>query len=338
MAISLGSRSGQRMVTGDMLQGGSAGIPLQGSSPQLQGNTRSVQGSSPSLQVTNNPYSFQPSVSSGISVGGSSQPTSGGGGTVQGATSGGYDPQAAARAQQAAAEAAEAARRQQLQGGIQKLIKDTLGIYDQLYGDVRGAAKSQNQLLNQRFNREVGGLTDQFNQEMPKIGEGYASRGAFHSSYREGSEDAAQKGFEGQIQGIGEQRAADAAKIGQFVREQESQFGAQKKLLNTMRKELGQTEDVGELRQIQRDLQRRIADLEGSRGGLQSREAYTQRLGEIAPNSDRMGQLSQTLTSLIQGQAPAQLKRAVAQEIIGSAGLPPAESQRLLDQVNSQIG
>lgn len=338
MAIKLGSYSGSSNNVADILQGTSSGISLQGNTEQIQGNTQSVQGSSPQLQVTANPYNY----SVGTVVGSMSQPQSPsirsantGGGTPSG---GGYDPYAAQRAAQAQKEAEEAAKRAQLTSGIQKLIKDTMGIYDKLYGDVRGAAKSQNQLLNQRYNREVGALTDQFNQELPKIGEGFASRGAFHSSYRQGAEDNATKGFEGQIQGLGEQRAADAAKIGQFVREKEAEFGAQRSLVDQMRNELGQVEDVNELRSLQREMQQRIANLQAQRGGLGTREAYTQRLNQLAPTADRMGQLGETLSNIISGQAPAALKRSVAQQIIGSAGLSPDQERELLNQVTAQIG
>jgi hypothetical protein len=245
-----------------------------------------------------------------------------------------YDPAAAAAAQKAAE---EAARRAQLQTGIKKLIGDTLGIYDSLYGDVRGAAKSQRQLLDQRFDRETGSLSDQFNQELPKIGRAYAGRGAFDSSYRIDAEAGAQKGFENQITDLSEQRKADAARVGQGVAEQEAQFGAQQNLLNTMLGRIDETTDVNELTQLRNELDRKMAELTAGRASNMTRDAYTQKFNEIAPANDRLAGLQTTLSQIINGQAPGPLKRAVAQQIIGSAGLPKEQEDQLLAQVNSQI-
>jgi hypothetical protein len=173
---------------------------------------------------------------------------------------------------------------------------------------------------------------------LPKIGRAYAGRGAYDSSYREGAEEQATQGFENQIGDISMQRDEDAAKIGQALREQEAQFGSQKGLLQTIQGRLGETNDVNELTQLRNEMDRRIAELSASRAGNQSRESQMQRFNQLAPAGDRMGQLSQTLSSVINGQAPGPLKRAVAQQIIGSAGLPKREQDQLLQQVNSQIG
>jgi hypothetical protein len=261
--------------------------------------------------------------------------------TASPTTSPTYDPVAAERARIAAEEAQkaaeEAAKRQQLQGGIKKLIGDTLGIYDSLYGDVRGAAQSQRQLLDQRFDRETGSLSDQFNQELPKIGRAYAGRGAFDSSYRIDAEAGAQKGFQNQVTDLSEQRKADAARIGQGVAEQEAQFGAQQGLLNTVLGRIDETTDVNELTQLRNELDRKMAELTAGRASNMSRDAYTQKFNQLAPASDRLSGLQSTLSQIINGQAPGPLKRAVAQQIIGSAGLPKDQEDQLLAQINSQI-
>jgi len=309
---------------------------LQGAGPTSFGSTSTSQYLQPAaptnlpnannLQVTGNPMDYQQ-----FSGGQTGTP---GATTTQRAP---YDPNAAAAAAEAARKAEEAARRQQLQGGIKKLIGDTLGIYDSLYGDVRGAAQSQRQLLDQRFDRETGSLTDQFNQELPKIGRAYAGRGAFDSSYRIDAEAGAQKGFENQITDLSEQRKADAARVGQGVAEQEAQFGAQQGLLNTMLGRIDETTDVNELTQLRNELDRKMAELTAGRASNMSRDAYTQKFNQLAPAADRLSGLQTTLSQIINGQAPGPLKRAVAQQIIGSAGLPKEQEDQLLAQINSQI-
>jgi hypothetical protein len=212
-----------------------------------------------------------------------------------------------------------------------------MGAYDSLFGNVRSAAKSQNDVLDKRFNQEVTGLTDQFNQELPKVGRAYASRGTYDSSYRGDAEQQATTGFNNQIQDIGTQREADAAKIGQFVAEKEGMVNAEKGLLAKMLGDLPNVNDLNELTQLKQSIDRKIADVQSAQAGTQSQEAYSAKLGEIAPGADRMGALQTTLTNIVNGAAPGALKRAVAQQVIGSSGLTEEQQRQLLGEVNSQI-
>lgn len=249
--------------------------------------------------------------------------------------SGGYaDPAAAARAAQ---EAADNARRGQLKTEATGLLQNLMGAYDSLFGNVRSAAKSQNDALDKRYNQEVTGLTDQFNQELPKVGRAYAARGTFDSSYRGDAEQQATTGFNNQIQDIGTQREADAAKIGQFVAEKEGMVNAEKGLLAKMLGDLPNVNDLNELTQLKQSIDRKIADVQSAQAGTQSQEAYSAKLGEIAPGADRMGALQTTLTNIVNGAAPGALKRAVAQQVIGSSGLTEEQQRQLLGEVNSQI-
>lgn len=69
-----------------------------------------------------------------------------------------------------------------------------------------------------------------------------------------------------------------------------------------------------------------------------SQQAYRQKAQALAPATERLGALTQQLSTLINGQAPGPLKRQVAMEIIGSAGLAKQDEDTLLAQVNAAIG
>ena len=268
--------------------------------------------------------------------------TGGGGGGGGYSAYNAYAAQQAAAQRQAEAEAAqraaeEEAKRNQLREGIQNLIGQSQSIYDTLFGNVRSAAQSQRQALDKRFNEETGTLTEQFNQELPKIGQSYAGRGSYDSTYRTGAEEVAKKGFEGQIKTIGNQREADSAKIGQALLEQEAQFSAGKSLLGTMQSRLGEVTDINELTQLRNDLDKRVAELTSSQAGNQTREAYIQKFSQLAPANSRINELKTSLSTLINGAAPGPLKKAVAEQIIGSAGLSPEEEDQLRNQVIQQI-
>jgi hypothetical protein len=255
--------------------------------------------------------------------------------TNTGNNTGGYaDPEAAARAAQ---DAADAAKRNELKTQATGLLQNLMGAYDSLFGSVRSAAKSQNDVLDKRYNQEVTGLTDQFNQELPKVGRAYASRGTYDSSYRGDAEQQATTGFNNQIADIGTQREADAAKIGQFVAEKEGMVNAEKGLLAKMLGDLPNVNDLNELTQLKQSIDRKIADVQSAQAGTQSQEAYSAKLGEIAPSADRMAALQSTLTNIVNGAAPGALKKAVAQQVIGSSGLTEEQQRQLLGEVNSQI-
>lgn len=245
-----------------------------------------------------------------------------------------YDPVAAA---EAAKKAAEEAKKQELVGYTSKMINNAIGLYGKLFGNVKGAAKSQLGKLDERYGNEVSGLTQQFNQELPKIGRAYAARGTGESSYRSDAEGEATTGFNNQLQDIGTQREEDAAKIGQYVATQEADINANKGLLSKMLADLPNVQSLDELTQLKRDIDKQYALIEASIGGNQSQEAYTQKIGQIAPSADRMPALQATLTNIVNGAAPGALKKAVAAQIIGSSGLTKDQQDELLGQVNSQI-
>jgi hypothetical protein len=213
-------------------------------------------------------------------------------------------------------------------------------MYDQLYGDVTGAATGQRQALDQRFNKETQALGQQFNEQLPTIGKGYAARGAYSSSFRGDSERAAQRQFNQQLQDIGSQREADAAKIAQSLAERQAGIRGQQGLLGTAAGRLGQVTDINELMQMRAELERQIADTQTQRAGTMSQQQLMQQFGQLAPATDRLSQLQGTLNQIMQGAAPQALKVATAQQIIGSAGLSPEEQNRLQQQIiqPAQIG
>lgn len=230
--------------------------------------------------------------------------------------------------------AQEEAQRGQLRGEIGGGIQNLQNVYSQLFGDITGAATGQRQALEQRYGRETQALGQQFNEQLPAIGRGYAARGAYQSSYRTDAEQQAQDQFNKQLQDLAAQREADAAKIGQYVAEQQAKIQAEQGMLGTIGGRLGQTQDINELMQLRNQIERQIADTQTARAGAMSQQQLMQRFQQLAPAADRLSQLQGTLTTIMQGAAPSALKRATAEQIIGSAGLTPEEQDRLRTQIN----
>lgn len=231
----------------------------------------------------------------------------------------------------------QAAQRSSLQKGIQKLVGDAMGVYDTLYGNLNTAAASQRQALESRFAKETGALGEQFTQEIPRIGQAYAARGAYDSSFRGRAEQRAREGFEKQLQGLGDERFAAMAKIGEDVATREAEFRGGQESLNQYLARIPNTTDITELTNLQTELQNRINQLRTAGAGLQSQEAFVQRFQQLAPASDRTAQLQATLSRIIAGEAPGALKQSVGAQIIASSNLTDEEKAQVLAQFNAQV-
>ena len=240
--------------------------------------------------------------------------------------------------QQAAQKAAEEKQKGELRNTITGTIGNLQGIYNQLFGDISGAATSQRQVLEQRYGRETSNLGDQFASEFPSIGKSYAGRGAYSSSFRQDAERKAQQQFQRQLEDIRTQKEADAAKIGEYVAKEQAKVQAQQGLIGSTLGRLGSVTDLNELKQIRNSIDAQIADVTAQRAGNMSQESYLQQFQRLAPATDRMNNLRATLSNIISGAAPTAIKQQVAQQIIGSAGLSPEEEQLLNQEIITQIG
>lgn len=263
-------------------------------------------------------------------------------GTTSGGGGGGGLSQAQIYAQQQAAErarqeAADNARRAELRGGIRNLISSMSGVYDLLHGDINSAAAEQRQGLQDKYNKETGSLTDQFNQEMPVIGRGWAARGAYDSSYRTGAEGVATDAYSKQIQSLGDEKTASEGKIGQWAAQQRANIEADRGGVSAVGAQIDAENDINVLTQLKNQIDAKLRDNQAKRADYTTQGAARQALVAAAPTTDNSGALGKVLVQIIQGQAPRALKIATAKEVIGSSGLTEEEKARLNQQVETQV-
>lgn len=228
-------------------------------------------------------------------------------------------------------------QRTSLQSNIKNLVGQALGIYDTLYGNLGQAAASQKKQLEQQYGLQEQGMQQEFAQEMPRIGTSYAGRGAYDSSWRVNAELAARDQMLKQLQGLGLERGAQMSALGKSVAEQEAQFKVGQDALNRALADLSSTTDLDKLNALQTDIQKRISELEASKAGLQSQEAFTQKFQQIGGPSDRAGQVKATIDNILGGAAAPGLKQSVAAGFIQSSGLSKEEQDNLIQYLNSAI-
>ncbi len=314
------------MFPGYMLQGGSSSL-LQGGSTgrSIQGSSPTIQGSSPNLQPTVNPQNGQ-----NLSLGG---------GQVQGlvTTTPSLTAEQVAAQQAAAAEAARQAKVRSLRGEVTNIANSIKDIFNSRYGLVDQGAREQTGKLNSRFATESGDITNQVEGENQKLGAAHAAGGSFDSSYRGNNQDTVTTAGQNQIRDLGTELQDNLAKIAAWVSTQKGGFDAEKSGMDSIVSRLGETDDVGELTSLRSQLDSRIAQLRGGQAGYNTNAQNKSALEGIAPASQRTQQLKTTLSQIVAGNADPKMKSAIAGQLIQSAGLSPEDAQSLLSGVNSEI-
>lgn len=333
------------------------------------GTPRTVSVSSPaptsSLSVVRQPAGYGNVTTSPQNAGMYNQPTyspqttagipayyGGGGGSVLGASTTGFTGGAgdgsgaattAATAEQvaaqqaAAAQAARVAQANALKGSITGLIGNIKGVYDAIYGDVNNVAADRTGQVDKAHSQDVQSLTGQFNNAFPAIGQGYAARGTYDSSYRGDAEKVATDEFGNAIGQLDSGYKADLAGIGQFVSKEQANVNSQKGGLDAISQQIADSQNPDELTTLRNTLDERLRSLTASRADLGTQGSYLQRLNSAVPVQNRLAPLQQTLTNVVSSAVPAPIKKAIAAQIVQQSGISGDETKKLLDQINSQI-
>lgn len=315
---------GQKQGAGSVLDWAQSAVPFTGAGSLAYGKTMTPEFTGAgSLAYGRNNLSVQ-------------NDTSGGGGGYAAPTQAQIYAQQQAAAQRAQ-EAADNAKRSELRGGIRNLIGSITGVYDLLHGDINKAADEQRQGLQDKYNKETGALANQFEQEMPAIGRGWASRGAYDSSYRVQGEKNATDAYGRQIEGLGAEKIASEGKIGQWAQQQRAAIDNERGGINAIGTQIDGEQDINQLTQLRNQIDQKIRDNQAKRADYTTQGAARQALVAQAPTTDNSGALGKVLGQIIQGEAPKALKIATAQQIIGSSGLTEEEKARLTQTVATQI-
>lgn len=234
--------------------------------------------------------------------------------------------------------AEDEATRQSLKGNIGGIIQGMTGIYDQLYSAINSGVGEAGTRLQDRYTKETGALGDTFNQELPKIGMGYAARGLYDSSYRLDGENQATKGFQDQITGLGDQLKLDKETIGGEALKQQSKYQLEQSGVNGILARLNEVTDLGELQQLRNELDAKQRTLESEKSTFATADARRGAFEKVVNTStDRSAGLISTLQNIIKGSAPRQLKVQTAQAIIVNSDLPDEEKRKLTEQVVAAV-
>lgn len=281
------------------------------------------------IQDLNIPATFGPPPDM---TGGAGDNTGGGGDNTGGGGGGGtYD---AAAAQAAAQAAKDEATRRTLREGIGGLLTKAMDVYKSLYGGLESLAGSQKAQLEKQYGQNVAQIGQQFTQELPKIGQAYAARGAYDSTFRTGAEQVAQQAYAQQLSDLATEQTGALGKIGAAYTAERAKYGVGETALQNISNRLGEVTDINELTALRNSIESKIGELQTAQAGLGTEAMNVAATAGLQGMSDKFAQASQTIQNIVQGQAPALLKKQIAQQIIVNSNLTEEEQKQLQNVVN----
>lgn len=246
-------------------------------------------------------------------------------------------PVDAAGAAAAAKAAQDAAQAQALRGQVTGLVNSIKDIFNSRYGQVDQSGGEQAGKLNDRFNTEAGTITQGVTDQNNTAGATFAGRGTRDSSDYGNTVDTITKGGESQVNDLGQELQDNLAKIAAWVTQQKTGFDAQKGGLDAVLSHLAEQTDPNALATIRNSLDSQEASLKAGGSDNNTEAQNVGALESIAPSSARGVQLQTTLASIVKGSADPGQKAAVGAKLIQSAGLTPAEQQKLQAAFQSDL-
>jgi hypothetical protein len=259
----------------------------------------------------------------------------GGSGTTTTSGTGGYTAPALTAEQQLAAQ--RKAQAEAMRNPLKGLVGSIQGVYDALYGDINVAAADKVAQVQDVYGQDIGDLTAQFNEQFPTIGKAYSARGTGSSSYRFDAEENAKSGFKRTSDSRARVRDQDLATVGSAVAQQQAEVNAQKGLYGSMLATIDASENPDDLMELQTKLNTKIAELQASRAGLQSKASYLNTLNAAVPAGSQLPALRESLTNIIKSQVPGQVKSAIGAQLIQNSGLPQSQVDALLGEFSGQL-
>jgi hypothetical protein len=220
---------------------------------------------------------------------------------------------------------------------VNGIVNSIFNVYNALYGDVGGAATDKASQVGQKYDAENKSLSDQYSRDFGQVGQSFAARGAYDSSYRGGAEGQLTDSFNS---ALGQQNVAkqgELAGVGQFLAQARGSIDAGKGALDLTRQQIDQATDPNELTSLQNQLSAKLSELQSQRAGAQNQNYYLGQLNAQVPSTSALPQLQQQLTNVLNASVPAPVKRSIANQLISGAQLSQPEKDQLAAQIGTQI-
>lgn len=242
-------------------------------------------------------------------------------------SSSGGDGGAAAR--EAAKLAEEEAQRQALRGEITGKGQTVEEAYAALFGDLNNLVTTRDQELETQYGDQFKKAGEQYADAIPEIETSYAAIGAADSTDNTYSKNKAKKGFEDTTKTIGANKEADKAKLGQYKKENEAKFTADREAARTNINRAGSTTDVDALRGMRNDLETNLSSTGVTRATLGTDGSARKAVSDLTKDGGRFDAAVNALDSIIKSSLSGSVKEAAVKAVTENAGLTDEEKQKI---------
>lgn len=245
------------------------------------------------------------------------------------------------RSSSGAAEAAEAARlaaeeteRQNFKTQIAGKAGDVESAYGALFGDLNNLIISRDSELETQYGDQFKKAGEQYAGAIPEIETSYASIGAGDSTDNTYAKNKAKKGFDDTTETIGKNKESDKAKLGQYKKENEAKFTADRDAARKVIADAGSTSDVDALRSGKNSLDSNLSATGVTRATLGTDGTAKKAVSDLTKDGGRFESAVNALDSIIQSSLSGSVKEAAVKSITDNAGLTDEEKEK----INVQYG
>lgn len=246
-----------------------------------------------------------------------------------------------AKANAEAAAAAEAKKREDAAKAAESRSKITevaakiKEMYNSLFGKAEAKSSSDLSQLQTEYGTGLEELAKAYSQQVPAIGQAYAARGAYDSTWRAGAEQQAQTGYEKQLSDLAKAFKEKKGSIGSQYEQLKAGFTSGLQSNQAVLDRIASITDPNELANLRTNIEQQLIKLGESPSQLLTPEQGQAAAGVLPGLSDKFNQASKTIQTIIQGQAPAMLKKSIASQIVSTSDLTDQEKKQLQDQINA---
>lgn len=226
----------------------------------------------------------------------------------------------------------DAAERANLLARITGRGGEIQAIYDALFGDLTNLVRARDTELESQYGDQLKEATKTYTDAIPEIEGSYAAIGAADSTDQSDAKDGAKEGFDSTTNTIKKNKEKDKAALGQYKREQEAKFTADKDSANRAVQSAGETTDVGALRGFANDLDQNISTANVTRATLGTDGAARQEISNLTGDNGRYQAATNALDDVIKSSMSGAVKAAAVDAITDASGLSDQEKQKIRQQ------
>lgn len=226
----------------------------------------------------------------------------------------------------------DAAAREELRGRIRGRGSEIDAAYAALFGDLDNLIRARSQELDRDYGEQLERAGSQYAAYLPQIESSYSALGAANSTDLRDANLDAKSGFEDTTKTIGRNKEKDQSALGQFRRESEARFSADRDAARSAVSQADTTTDVNALRGFANQLEENLRGTGVTRATLGTEGEARQQLLGMTADGGRSEAAMNALDAILKSSMSGDVKSAAVEAITNAGGLTDEEKKRVQQQ------